>query len=125
MKYEDYTYTSGNTSVETQCAHDESKVVGKVANYGRITTSMDDVKAKLMTQPLSVALDAGSSIFQLYKSGVITADAGCGSSLNHAVVMVGYQDAKVAPAPAPGPEPVNPSYAGCQVDGWWHHSCGE
>jgi len=36
---------------------------------------------------VSVAIDASSSKFQFYKSGVITQ---CNSSINHAVAAVGY-----------------------------------
>ena len=39
-------------------------------------------------QPVSVAIDASTSTFQNYHSGVIT--SGCGTSIDHAVVAVGY-----------------------------------
>merc|ERR1712060_715804 len=88
----DYPYTSGNTSVETQCKHDWNKTVGKASGWGQVTQSVDAMKAKLTEQPLSVALDASSAAFQLYKSGVVKSTDGCGGQLNHAVVMVGYTD---------------------------------
>ena len=88
----DYPYTSRNTGRETQCQHDWSKTVGTASNWGQITTTIEDVKAKLEEQPLSVALDASSRAFQNYGSGVIKAGDNCGSSLNHAVVLVGYTD---------------------------------
>ncbi|CAH2064873.1 unnamed protein product [Thlaspi arvense] len=39
-------------------------------------------------QPVSVAIDAGSSDFQLYSEGVFTGE--CGTQLNHGVAIVGY-----------------------------------
>ena len=39
--------------------------------------------------PISVAVQSTSSAFQFYKSGIITS-TGCGTSLDHAVIMVGY-----------------------------------
>ena len=42
----------------------------------------------IMRQPTSVAIDASSSTFNQYTTGVIT--SGCGTSIDHAVVAVGY-----------------------------------
>ena len=39
--------------------------------------------------PVSIALDAGKSVFQLYRSGILNSSS-CGTTLNHAVVIVGY-----------------------------------
>ena len=137
MLEQDYPYTSGNTSTETQCAHDYGKVVGKASGWGQVTQSVDQIKSKLEEQPLSVALDASSAAFQLYKSGVVKQGDGCGEWLNHAVVMVGYT-AGGSPGPDPDdddeddvnpPEPDDdeeddwePSPDGCKVTKWWH-SC--
>ena len=134
MLEEDYPYTSGNTSTESQCAHNASKTVGTASSWGQITTSVDDIKAKLAEQPLSVALDAGSAAFQWYKSGVVKQSDNCGTSLNHAVVMVGYTDSGSAPEPDTDddddynpPEPDTDDdeeddgdVSGCKVTKWWH-----
>jgi len=135
----DYPYTSGNTSTETQCKHDWNKTVGKASAWGQVTQSVDAIKAKLEEQPLSVALDASSAAFQLYSSGVVTANDGCGGQLNHAVVMVGYtqggsdgndnddnddnDDDEWEPEPDDDEEDDwEPSPDGCKVTKWWH-SC--
>merc|ERR1719361_386732 len=79
-----------------------------------------------MEQPLSVALNASSSAFQFYSSGVVRAGDGCGTSLNHAVVIVGFTDSDFNPGPSPDPEP-SPTpdpVSACKVTKWWH-SCEE
>lgn len=43
----------------------------------------------LKVQPITVAISAGTSTFQLYKSGIISSTA-CGTTINHAVLLVGY-----------------------------------
>ena len=57
------------------------------ANYLGAQDS-DGLKALVVTQPVSVAIEADQDIFQLYSSGVI--GDGCGYSLDHAVLLVGY-----------------------------------
>jgi len=47
------------------------------------------MKAALDIEPTEVSIHASSTIFQSYHSGIITS-ASCGTSTNHAVVMVGY-----------------------------------
>ena len=42
-----------------------------------------------MNGPVSVAIEADQSIFQLYTSGVITSST-CGTNLDHGVLAVGY-----------------------------------
>merc|ERR550537_1699039 len=39
--------------------------------------------------PVSIAIEADKSVFQLYKSGVLSS-AGCGTQLDHGVLVVGY-----------------------------------
>jgi len=43
----------------------------------------------LAKTPVSVAIEADKSIFQMYKSGIFDS-AECGSELDHAVLLVGY-----------------------------------
>lgn len=97
-----------------------------MTNIGQIRTNIDDVKAKLQTHPLTIAVDAGGSVFQFYKSGVVGKNDGCGTSLNHAVVVVGYTDTgddtqpDPQPDPSPEPNPPTPVDETCDVYKWWH-----
>jgi C1A family cysteine protease len=126
----DYPYTSGRTGTESKCAHDGSKTIGKVSSWNRIDASgsLDEVKQKLKEQPLTIAVDAGSSHFQFYSKGVVGANDGCPTGLNHAVVLVGYTEKDGSPSPDPSPEPEpqpDPDNdAECNVYKWWH-SCDE
>jgi len=51
-----------------------------------------DSKEALMSavtqQPVSIAIEADKSVFQLYKSGILS--GACGSHLDHGVLLVGY-----------------------------------
>jgi len=44
--------------------------------------------AALAQKPVAVAIEADQTAFQLYKSGVFTAE--CGARLDHGVLAVGY-----------------------------------
>jgi len=47
------------------------------------------LQAAVAQQPVSVAIEADKSVFQLYKSGIISSRK-CGKSLDHGVLVVGY-----------------------------------
>lgn len=74
MTAEDYPYTG----IAGDCMHDSKKVVGKLAYWGQVGSSIEDAKRKLQEQPLTVALDARSPAFRFYKSGVIDESDDCG-----------------------------------------------
>jgi len=62
----------------------------KGISYSDVTPdSEDQLKAAVAQQPVSVAIEADQSVFQLYTSGVIN-DASCGTQLDHGVLAVGY-----------------------------------
>jgi len=85
----DYPYTSGAGKV---AACDSSKPATDVnaSAYAMVTpNNSDQLKAALAKGPVSVAIEADKSAFQMYKSGVLTGSA-CGTQLDHGVLAVGY-----------------------------------
>lgn len=82
----DYPYTAQDGS----CRYKKSKGVGTVSAFTDVTpNSPDQLKAALNNQTVSVAIEADTSVFQFYTSGVITS-SGCGQQLDHGVTAVGY-----------------------------------
>ena len=85
MKEKDYRYTATDGS----CQYDESKGVTNVSSYGK-THGTDANLARLDQQPVNVAVAAGNNVFMNYQSGIITADLGCPTKIDHAIVAVGW-----------------------------------
>jgi C1A family cysteine protease len=84
----DYKYTSGSG---------QSGICEKTCQNVVTLTGFEDVPSKdedalaaaVAKQPVSVAIEADKSAFQLYKSGVFTSES-CGTQLDHGVLVVGY-----------------------------------
>ena len=87
---EQYPYTSGKGKTG-KC--NKSKSTGgtvKVSDYKDVPAkSVSQMKAALMKQPVSVAIEADKMAFQGYTGGVITSKK-CGTNLDHGVLAVGY-----------------------------------
>ena len=84
----DYEYTSSQGSVDSCDSSCTPKVT--VTGYTDVTASDEDaLKAAVAQQPVSVAIEADQSSFQLYESGVYTS-SDCGTTLDHGVLVVGY-----------------------------------
>lgn len=65
------------------------KIAASITGYVQIPERNETaIQAAVAMQPISVAIDASASEFQLYSSGVFTGS--CGQKLNHGVVVVGY-----------------------------------
>merc|ERR1719329_1247078 len=62
---------------------------GDVLKHTDVAPTEDALEAAVAQQPVSVAIEADSSVFQHYTGGVLTSD-GCGSKLDHGVLVVGY-----------------------------------
>lgn len=66
------------------------KNVVSIDNYSDITPNDEKVlKRAVAQQPVSVAIQANLSSFQLYSGGVYS-DPNCGDKLDHGVLVVGY-----------------------------------
>ena len=77
-----YKYTSASTGITGRCVIDRGAF--KISGHTNITRSCDRVAAALQLRPLSVAVDATN--WSQYQSGIFS---NCGTSLNHAVLLVG------------------------------------
>ena len=86
-----YPYFSGTTRSKGDCQYDASSASDvTVQSYTTVTPqSVADMKAALGQQPLAVAIEADKLCFQTYSSGIFDND-NCGTSLDHAVLAVGY-----------------------------------
>jgi len=63
----------------------------KVSTYTKVTpNSYTALQAAIAQQPISISIDAESSYFQSYQSGVLTNAFLCGTTIDHAVMAVGY-----------------------------------
>jgi len=56
----------------------------------------NDLQGAVEGQPTSVAVQADSSVFQFYSSGVITSTS-CGTNLNHGILAVGFDNKHSTP----------------------------
>ena len=85
-----YPYVSGTTKATGTCQKTCSKVSGTdVQSVVDVKPNSDiDMMTALSKTVVSIAVEGDESTFQLYKSGVFTGK--CGSSLDHAVALVGY-----------------------------------
>lgn len=68
----------------------KSKTNVEVSTYANVRAdNVDQMKAAVAKQPLSVSIEADKSVFQSYSSGIFNSSK-CGTSLDHAVLVVGY-----------------------------------
>jgi len=86
MAESSYSYTAKNGT----CRYDGRGTGVKASSYKMVTAnSPSAIKAALNVQPVSILVDAEQGVFSSYKSGIMDS-ASCGTSLDHAVGMVGY-----------------------------------
>ena len=86
-----YPYTAKNGV----CRDSSCLKVATVTGYKSLSTEAEIIDA-LSRQPVPVALAASSSAFQFYSSGVIKAEDGCGTGVNHGVTAVAFFEAHAA-----------------------------
>jgi C1A family cysteine protease len=83
-----YPYTSGSGRTGT-CQKGCSPVVTITGHTDVPARNEDALKAAVSKHPVSVAIEADKSAFQLYRSGVLDSSS-CGTNLDHGVLVVGY-----------------------------------
>jgi len=88
-----YPYTAKDgTCKATSCT---ASVDSKIASYKDVAHTEAYLGAAVDINPVSVAIEADQSGFQLYKSGVFCGT--CGTALDHGVLAVGYGDEGTTP----------------------------
>lgn len=87
----EYPYTASKDSCET-C----SPVVTLSDCNDVSPNNQQDLLQAVSMNPVSVAIEADTRTFQMYKSGVITGDS-CGTNLDHGVLVVGYGEENGTP----------------------------
>jgi len=85
----DYPYRA----VDQRCQASRCKPViapGQLKGYTNITAGESDFIDAVFSQgPISVLVEADTSAFQFYSSGVLD-DPSCGTNIDHAILLVGY-----------------------------------
>jgi len=83
----EYPYSSGGGSAPSCTKH---APVVTISGHQDVTPGDEDaLKSAVSKQPVSVAIEADKSAFQLYSGGVLD-NAACGKKLDHGVLAVGY-----------------------------------
>ena len=83
-----YPYTSGSGTTGT-CQKGCTPVATNTGHSDVPAKDETALKSAVAQHPVSVAIEADKSAFQLYKSGVLDS-TGCGTQLDHGVLVVGY-----------------------------------
>jgi C1A family cysteine protease len=80
----DYSYTAS----DGKCKKCKSQT--KIDSFVSVPENNENALLQAVTlQPVSVAIEADTSIFQFYSSGVMDSES-CGTQLDHGVLVVGY-----------------------------------
>lgn len=83
----DYPY-KGTSGLFQKCEYQSALGHVHALSHSSVKHTVDQLKAAIVQGPVSVAIEADQTAFQLYKSGVLT--EGCGQNLDHGVLAVGY-----------------------------------
>merc|ERR1712141_156214 len=76
------------TAHQGRTCKDSCTKYGKISGYQDVAQkSTSDLEAAICEGPVSIAIEADQSSFQLYNGGVLTSK--CGSNLDHGVLLVG------------------------------------
>ena len=87
MLENDYPYLA---KIGAACSYDKTKGKVSVSGFTIVTpNSVNQLKAAITKQPVSVIVDAHHTVFRSYKSGIVNSDL-CGTALDHAINAVGY-----------------------------------
>jgi C1A family cysteine protease len=82
-----YPYTA-KSSADCKASSCSASPYSKIQGYTDVKSTENNLGAAVDMQPVSVAIEADQSGFQMYKSGVFCGV--CGTNLDHGVLAVGY-----------------------------------
>jgi len=82
-----YPYTA-KSSTDCKASSCSASPNSQIASYTDVKSSENSLGAAVDGQPVSIAIEADQSGFQMYKSGVFCGI--CGTNLDHGVLAVGY-----------------------------------
>ena len=85
-----YPYTSGVTKQAGSCQKCSSAGVNFSNCYDVTPKDQVALKSAVSKQPVVIAIEADTRYFQSYSSGILTDGIKCGTSLDHAVEIVGF-----------------------------------
>lgn len=86
----DYPYYGYQSTCMSSYCKNKDSTMSKLTGYTDVKSYYDsELISALKSRPVSVAVDASGSYFQLYSSGVLSA-SNCDTSLDHGVLAVGY-----------------------------------
>jgi len=80
------------TAQDGTCQYSQGSVAFTNGGYMNVTQNNEvAMQTAILTQPISVCVEADQQVFQMYTGGVVTS-ASCGTQLDHAILAVGYDD---------------------------------
>jgi len=89
---EDYPYTAQNTLFTrckaSSCSH-PGLGRGSLVSFTNVESTEQALMEAVQQQPVAVSLEADRDVFHFYQSGIVSGP-GCGNTLDHAVLVVGY-----------------------------------
>jgi C1A family cysteine protease len=84
-----YPYSSGGGKTGT-CRTPKCSEVATITGHTDVPSKNEAaLKAAVAQQPVSIAIEADKPVFQLYRKGILNS-TGCGTALDHGVLVVGY-----------------------------------
>jgi len=87
---EAYPYSSSSGTAGSCSSSKRNSPTVTITGYTDVASEDETaLKSAVAQQPVSVAIEADKSVFQLYSGGVLDSSS-CGTSLDHGVLIVGY-----------------------------------
>jgi C1A family cysteine protease len=83
------------TAKDGTCQYKATSGKVNTKSYSTVTANnISQLQAAVNKGPVSIAIEADQLVFQNYKSGILADNGKCGTSLDHGVLVVGYDSAQ-------------------------------